>query len=534
MEPEEIGVFVMERRQFLTAATGLAMSALARPAFSQAATRTLKFVPQANLASPDPIWTTATIATIHGYMVWDTLYAVDTKLTPQPQMCAGAETSQDGLTWTLHLRDGLVFHDGDPVRASDCVASIRRWTERNPFGQILVERLDSLQARDDRRIEFRLKQPYPALLYALGSTNCFVMPARLASTPATTMLTEFIGSGPFRFLPDRWVSGASAEYARFERYVPRQEPPDGYAGGKIVNFDRVEWSVQPDAATASAALQAGEVDWVEQPLLDLLPRLRGTRGVKVQTNDPIGTMEMLVFNQLQPPFNNQKLRQALLPAIDQSDFITSIVGSQTELGRTGVGFYPQGSPYATEVGLKALTAPRDFARAKSLVAESGYKGEPIVLCEPTDSPPLQAVAEVAADLFKRLGLNVQVQTMDLGTLVARRNKMGPVDQGGWSCIPANWNGLYLATPLSTPLSANGTDGWIGWPSSSDRQALRAAWLDAPDESERKRIAEQVQAESFTSVPFMPVGQYFQPAAFRSNLSGFVRAPFSVFWGVRRD
>jgi peptide/nickel transport system substrate-binding protein len=524
---------MIERRHFIAGAAWFAAASLARPALSQAAARTLKFVPQANLASPDPVWTTATIATIHGYMVWDTLYAVDTKLTPQPQMCAGADTSSDGLTWTLHLRDGLVFHDGEPVRATDCVASVKRWAERNPFGQILTQRLDSLRAIDDRRIEFRLKRPYPPLLYALGSTSCFMMPARLASTPSTTALTEFVGSGPFRFVPDRWVSGAHAEYAKFDRYVPRQEMPDGYAGGKMVNFDRVEWLVQPDAATASAALQAGEVDWVEQPLLDLLPTLRATRGLKVQTNDPLGTLEMLVFNQVQAPFNNEKLRQALLPAIDQSDFITSIVGSQTELGRTGVGFYPEGSPYATKAGLGALSGPRDLAKAKSLIAASGYKGEPVVILEPTDVAPLQAVAQIAADLFKRLGLNVQSQSMDLGTLTARRNKKDAVDQGGWSCIPVNWNGLYVATPVSSPLTANGGAGWVGWAASPEREALRAAWLDAPDEAERKRIAEQVQVEAFKSVPFIPVGQYFQPAAFRSDLSGFVRAPFSVFWGVKR-
>ena len=525
---------MIQRRSLLAAATGLAAASLARPALSQGSSRTLKFVPQANLASPDPIWSTATIATIHGYMVWDTLYAVDTKLNSQPQMCSGSDVSTDGRTWTLTLRDGLLFHDGEPVLAVDCVASIKRWAERSPFGQILNHRLDSLRALDDRRIEFRLNRPYPPLLYALGSTNCFMMPARHASTPSTTMLKEFVGSGPFRFLADQWVSGVRAEYARFNRYVPRSEAPDGYSGGKVVNFDRVEWSVQPDAATASAALQAGEVDWVEQPLLDLLPQLSRTRGINVQVNDPLGTMEMLVFNQLQPPFNNQKLRQALLPAIDQSDFITSIVGSQSALGRTGIGFYPDGSPYANKAGLDALTAPRDIAKAKRLIAESGYKGEPVVLVEPTDVAPLQAVAEVAADLFKRLGLNVQVQTTDLGTLIARRTKTGPVEQGGWSCIPANWNGLYLATPLSTPLSANGVDGWIGWPTSPERQALRAAWLDAADQTSRNQIAEQVQVEAFNSLPYMPVGQYMQPAAFRSDLSGFVRAPFSVFWGVRRS
>jgi len=527
----------MRRRDFLAGATATVAggaSSLAAPALAQtAASRTLRFVPQANLSSPDPVWTTATIATIHGYMVWDTLYGVDTKLVPQPQMCAGSQTSADGLIWTLVLREGLFFHDGEPVRAVDCVASIKRWAERNSFGQILNARLASMLATDDKTIEIRLTKPYPPLLYALAATSCFMMPERLAAVPSTKQITEFIGSGPFRFLPDQWISGARAEYARFDRYLSRQEPPDGYAGGKIVNFDRVEWLVQPDPATAAAALKTNEVDWVEQPQLDLLPFLKASRGIKVQTNDPLGTLDMLVFNQLQPPFDNAKLRRSLLPAVSQTDFMAGIVGSEDELGRTGVGFFPEGSSYANKAGLEALTGPRDLALAKRLIAESGYKGEPVVVMEPTDVATLQAVAQIAADLFKRLGLNVQSQSMDMGTMMARRNKQEPTTQGGWSCIPAQWNGLYVATPVSTPLSANGRDGWVGWPTSEQREKLRVAWLDAPTEQDRKRIADDVQLEAFQSVPFIPVGQYFQPAAFRSDLTGFVRAPFSVFWGVKR-
>jgi peptide/nickel transport system substrate-binding protein len=520
----------MHRRAFVAGAASLALAA---PALGQGAARVLRFVPQSNLASPDPVWTTATIATIHGYMVWDTLYGVDTALTPRPQMVAGHDVAADGLSWTLHLRDGLSFHDGEPVRAADCVASVRRWAERNSFGQLLAERLAGMRALDDRRIELRLTRPYPLLPYALGATSCFMMPERIASTPSTTQIKEFIGSGPFRFVPDQWVSGAHAEYARFERYVPRDEAPDGYAGGKVVNFDRVQWLIQPDPATALAALQTHEVDWLEQPLIDLLPTLEGKPDLRVQTNDPLGTMEMLVFNQLHPPFDNPKLRRALLPAIVQADFMGAIVGAQPALGRTGVGFFPEGSPYASTAGMQALTLSRDLGLAKRLIAESGYKGEPVVLLQPTDAAPLLAVSEIAADLFKQLGLNLRIESMDLGTLTARRNKQDPVEQGGWSCIPVNWNGLYVATPMSSPLSANGEAGWIGWAKSERRQRLRADWLDAQDDAERKRLAIEVQEEAFESIPFMPVGQYFQPAAFRSDLSGFVRAPFSVFWGVRR-
>jgi peptide/nickel transport system substrate-binding protein len=526
---------IMRRRDFLAGsaavagqvATGLPLPAIAQPS------RVLRFVPQANLANPDPVWSTATMATINGLMIWDTLYGVDGTLTPRPQMCAGHELSSDELTWTFTLREGLLFHDNVPVRAIDCVTSIKRWAERHPFGQLLTARLNEIAVLDDRRFQVRLKRPFPPLLYAFGAAACFMMPERVASFPSSKPITEFVGSGPYVFIADQWVSGIKSEYARFDRYVPRQEAPDFYSGGKVVHFDRVHWSVQPDAGTATAALSRGEVDWVEQPLLDLVPSMRKTKGVKVQNIDPMGTVYMLVFNQLQAPFNNEKLRRAILAAVDQSDFVQSIVGDEKELGRTGVGFFPIGSPSASGVGMEALTTPRSLDRARQLVAESGYRGEKIVLMEPGDVAGLSAVSQVAADLFKRLGLNVQAETMDLATMVARRNKKEPVEQGGWSCLPVQWSGLPIANPLSIPLGANGPNGWIGWPTSTERDALRVKWLEAGSDADKKRIAEEVQREAFQSVPFVPVGQYFQPAAFRDNLTGFVRSPFSVFWGVRR-
>ena len=524
----------MNRRRVLVGGTAAATLGvgLCAPAIAQTRARTLRFVPQANLANPDPVWSTATMATINGLMIWDMLYAIDATLTPKPQMCAGHELSDDQLTWTFTLRDGLVFHDGQPVRSVDCVASIRRWAERHPYGQLLNTRLEAFETPDDRRFRIRLKHPFPPLLYAFGSTSCFVMPERISSTPSSKAITEFVGSGPYRFIADQWISGVKSEYARFERYVPRQEAPDFYSGGKVVHFDRVEWSVQPDPTTAIAALRQGEVDWVEQPLLDLIPGLRKRNGITVQNVDPMGTVYMLVFNQLQPPFNNEKLRRALLPAIDQSEFVQAL-GEETSFGRTGLGFFPFGSPSASTIGMEALTSPRDLGRAKALIAESGYAGEPIVLLDASDVPGLHALSQVLADLFGRLGLNVRLDTSDLATAVTRRLKRQPVEQGGWSCAPVQWSGLPVANPLSYPLSGTGPSGWIGWATSPEREALRTQWVEATSDSERRRISGEVQREAFRSIPFVPLAQYFQPAAFRSDLADFVRSPFSVFWGVRR-
>jgi peptide/nickel transport system substrate-binding protein len=313
---------MLSRRSVLTvpAATALAAS-VARPAQARGSDKVLKFVPAAAYSSPDPIWTTAIVVNIHALMVWDTPYGVDIDLTPRPQMCSGHHLSDDGLIWTFTLRDGLLFHDGEPVLARDVVASIKRWGQRDTFGQRLLAIAAEIDAPDDRHFRFRLTERFPQMLYALGAQGCFIMPERIAVTPANQAIKEFIGSGPFRFVTDEWVSGVRMVYARNHRYQPRQEPADNLAGGKQVHFERVEWSIQPDPATAASALLSGEVDWIDQPLFDLVPMLKRAPQVRVDEADPFGLIGTIILNHTQPPFDNKKLRQALLLAIDQNDYV---------------------------------------------------------------------------------------------------------------------------------------------------------------------------------------------------------------------
>lgn len=519
----------MRRRDLLKSAPLLMAPALAR-----ADTRPMRFVPNANLSSIDPIWTTALVAQIHGFLSFDMLYGMDATGHIRPQMCAGHELSADELTWTFTLRDGLLFHDNEQVLARDCVTSVRRWSVRDSFGQQLAAAANEIAVLDDRRFRMRLNKPFRQMLYGLGARNCFVMPERLALTPASEQIKEGIGSGPFRFLPGEQVSGARAAYARFDKYVPRQEPPSLYAGGKKAHFGRVEWIVQPDAATAAAALQTGEVDWVEQPLIDLCPMLRKSPDVVVAVNDPYGWQPMLQLNHLHPPFNNPKIRHALLMALDQKTFIESMIGDQSELGHVPSGYFAEGQPMATHAGLDVLTKPRDIAAAKKLIAEAGYRGEIVALMSPSDRPVYSQASYVARALFQKLGMTVDFQQMDWGTLVSRRTNKNAVDQGGWSVFPTALDGISIANPGSNfALRGGGLKAWFGWPTDERLETLRSAWFDARDVKSQKAIAEQIQLRALETVPYIPLGRLFQPTAFRSDIKDIVKAAFPLFWGVRR-
>jgi len=504
----------------------LTAAATALPAITgRAADRVLRYVPYSNLIVMDPVWSISIIGLEHAFLTCDQLYGLNDSYTPQPQMAAGHELSDDKRRWRITLRDGLTFHDGEKVRAADCVASIARWARRDPFGQRMGALLDEMRALDDKTFEIRLKRPYAHLLYGLGGTTCFIRPERLAQTDIGKAITDQTGSGPFRFLADEFVSGAHAAYARHTAYVPRQEKPASWSGGKQAYFDRVEWKFIPDPSTAAAALQTGEIDWIERPLLDLVPKLQTTAGVSVDQVDPMGFFGIIWLNNAAPPFDNAKLRHAILPAIKQQDFMTAVVGDQAKLSHTGMGVFTPGSPFASDAGMDILNGPRDLALAKKLIGESGYQGEKIVVMIP-EVPEYRAVGEVTAALLQQLGLNVDAQSMDWGTLSARARSTDPAVRAGWSCYCVGWAGLWPANPGSNiPLS--------GVRPNPAMEALRDAWFDAPDLPAQRHLAEQMQVLGLQEPPFIPLGQYFIPYAYRTGLTGFVRAPITAFWNVRQ-
>jgi peptide/nickel transport system substrate-binding protein len=523
----------MRRRDLLKSVPLLATAPLAAPAVAQAA-KPLRFIPQANLTSLDPIWTTAVITYNHAYMVYDTLYGYDGAGNIKPQMCAGHALSDDSRTWTFTLRDGLKFHDNQPVLARDCAQSIRRWGSRDSFGQHLMRYINEIVPLDDKRFEIRLNRPCPQLLFGFGCRQSFIMPERIAQRPGTEQITDPTGSGPFRFLKDEWVSGARAAYARFDGYVPRQEPPMFFAGGKVAKFDRVEWIVQPDPATAAAALQKAEVDWLEQPLIDLRPMLDKSPGVYTKITDPGGWLMFMVLNNLNPPFDNPKIRQAILMVLDQRTYAESGVGDQKDLEIVPTGLFAPTMPMANTAGMEALTRPRNIEGAKKLVADSGYKGEPAMIMSPSDQPTLAQMSQVAAEMFKSIGLNVDLQSMDWGSVVTRRANQGPVNQGGWGSFITVMSPLTSANPGSMlPLRGNGRKGWFGWPTDEKLEQMREAWFDAPTLPEQKAISARIQEHYFEQVPFLLLCRMQQPMAFRSDIQDVVSASFPVFWGVRR-
>jgi peptide/nickel transport system substrate-binding protein len=524
----------MKRRDLMAGvAAGLAMPSVVRAQGS----RLLKFVPQANLSSMDAVAGTQYVVRNAALMVWDTLYGVNAKLEPKPQMCEGHEASADLKTWTFKLRSGLKFHDGEAVTTRDVVASLQRWMVRDTMGQVIKARLDALEAIDDLTFRFRLNKPFAKMLFALGKNNspmALIMPERIAKTDPFKLISEYVGSGPMKFNAAEWVPGSKAVFDKYEGYSVRPEPGEWLSGGKRMYFDRIEWIIPSDAATAGAALQNGEVDWWETPLPDLIPLLKRNRNISLDIADPLGNIGSLRFNHLQPPFNDVRARRAVMMALSQADYMQAVVGDNPDLWKELPSYFTPGTAMYTEEGGDILKGKRDIEGARKLLAEAGLLGAKVTLVVAMDVAITKAEGEVTADLLKKIGFDVDFVATDWGTVGARRAKKDPPSQGGWNIFHTWHAGADCTNPAPyTAIDAGGDKAWFGWPKSDAVQQAIAAWYDAPDAAAEKAAMAALNRASFENVTYAPTGFFQMYQAWRNNISGVVKAPFPVFWGVQK-
>src|SRR5712675_3411511 len=439
-------MFHITRWKRPTIAAALSVAALSVALTSQAFTskafaagKTITAVMHSDLRIIDPLFTTAYITRDHGYMIFDTLLATDSNFKIQPQM-ADWKVSDDKLTYTFTLRDGVKWHDGAPVTAEDCVASLKRWGRNDNMGQKLMDFTASIEPTDARTFALKLKEPYGLVLESIGKPSSytpFMMPKRLAETPAGQQIKEQVGSGPFKFVQAEFQPGVKAVYEKNTDYVPRKEPPNWTAGGKVVKVDRVEWVTMADAQTAVNALQSGDIDFMENPSFDLLAVLKGNKDIKIETLNKLGFQTLGRMNFLYPPFDNVKVRRAAFLAMNQKNVLDALVGNPKYYKTCGA-FFVCGTPLATEEGGETLIKGNGMADAKKVLAESGYDGTPIVIMAPGDVVTLKAQPIVVAQQLRDAGFKVDLQATDWQTVVARRTNQKPPKEGGWNIFFTNW------------------------------------------------------------------------------------------------
>ncbi len=498
----------------------------------------VRFVPYGALQILDPIWTTANVTAYHGALIYDTLFGIDASMNPQPQMVDSWKLSDDKLTYSFTLRDGLKWHDGTSVTGADCAASVKRWAARDGGGQHMMKRVKEIVATGKDSFEIRLTEPYGLVLALLAKTStplCFMMREKDAETDPNTQIKDTIGSGPFRFVADKWVPGSKVVYEKNADYVPRKEPPSGMAGGKVVYIDGVEWSNMSDAQTAMAALQSGEIDFYETPPLDLIDVLKSDPDIETQVLNKLGNVGYLRMNFLQPPFDKVEARQAMLHLMDIKQFMQAAVGNADYYKVCG-SLFGCGTSMENDANLGWMKTAPDYKLAKELFKKAGYDGRPIVILQPTDVPIISAAAEVTAQLLRGADVKVELAASDWGGVVTRRAVKGPVDQGGWNIFLTYGSGAATDNPIALAAHAcNGEQAWYGWPSNAKQEKLRDQWAAAPTLEARKEVARELQQNGYDFVYMCIYGQWVAPVAYRNSISDVIGVPEVIpFWGMKKS
>jgi len=516
----------------ITRASCLAASLAIGAAVPVYAEKVMNVIPHADLKNLDPIWTTAYISRNHGYMIYDTLFAMDDSFTPQPQMVDTWSTSEDGLTWTFVLRDGLKFHDGASVTGEDVVASLQRWGKRDGMGQQLFKVITSLEASSANTVTMKLSQPYGLVLESIGkiSSNVpFIMPKRVAETDAFEQITDYTGSGPFKFESDQWVPGSKVVYTKFDGYVPRSEPASAASGGKKALVDKIVWQYFPDNTTAMNALMAGEIDYFESPAPDLAPLLAADPNNTVEVNDPLGNIGFARFNHLLPPFDDVEVRRAAMMAMKQEDYLAAAIGDP-QFWKTCYSVFPCGTPLANDVG-SDIMATGSIDAAKAALAKTDYDGTPVLIMQPTDVPVLSAFSLVTAEKLRNAGFEVNVEAMDWSTLTSRRALRDPVGEGGWNMFHTWWIGADVIDPMAIAFSGDPDAGWFGWPTDAELEEARGQFSKATSLEEKQEIGRKVQERLWAIGASGELGQFFTPVAYRNNVKGLIKSPVQFFWNM---
>lgn len=517
---------------------GAVLAAMSGIGAAQDTGKVIRMVPQADLKIIDPIWTTAFITRNHGYMVYDTLFGVDAEGKVSPQMVDTYTKSPDGKTWTFKLRSGLAFHDGAPVTSADVIQSVKRWGARDGLGQKMMAALDKFEAVDDNNFTMTFKTPFGLVLEALSKPSSmppFIMPKRVAETPADKQIDDATGSGPYIFKKDEFRPGERIVYTKNTKYVPRTEAPSGTAGGKNVYIDRMEWVILKDAQTQANAIANGEVDMIEWVPAEQYAPLKANPKIELLSVPPKGSFG-LHLNRLVPPFDNVKIAQAAYMAISQEALMRAQLVHK-DLYNTCTSIYPCGSMYANEKETSYFTGKPQFEKAKALLKEAGYDGTPIVLMWPADFAVINKFPPVMAELLKQAGFRVDMQSMDWPTLVTRRAMKNPANQGGWNAFITGWQVADTMNPMFfAPMNGGGSDkGWFGWPTDEKLEALKGKFLETSDEAERKSLAAQIQKQAYDGAVVAPIGEYKPIVAVRKDVvSGLVQGPAIVFWNLKKN
>jgi peptide/nickel transport system substrate-binding protein len=502
-----------------TALMILAALLMAVPAGAQEAPRQGGILKAAMIGEPptlDTHTTTATIAYQIAWHVFETLYTYDTHYQPVPFLAEGHTVSDGGRRYTVTLRKGVKFHNGKELTAADAAASMTRWGRLHTTGKTMFKTIEAVEAKDTHTLVIHLKEPSGSLLFALASPYLAIHQKSVIDAAGDQPIKEYIGTGPFRFVehrPDRHI-----RVQRFKEYSARTDAPDGFGGKRTAWVDEIRFLPVPDVAVRVAGVESGEYHFAQTVKQDLYDRLKANPKIELPVVKPSAWITAAP-NHKQGVMTNKKVRQAMQAVLDMDSIMRAAIGHRTFFRVDGALYFPEQGVFHTQTGVTGYNA-KNKDRARALLKEAGYAGEPIRWITTKEYEYMYNSALVGKQQMEEVGFKVDLQVVDWATVVQRRNK------------PELWDVFTTGITFSPDpaLTSNLQCNWPGWWCNEEKEKLLAEMLRESDAKKRRALIERIQAVFYEDVGRIKMGDFFTMYATR-DLQGFDAGPFLHFWNA---
>ncbi len=464
--------------------------------------------------------TTATIVALNAWHIYEPLFTWDEDFQVTPELAESHEVSDDGMTNSITLRDGITFHNGDDLTADDVVASIERWGGISGLGGSLLENVDDIEVVDDLTIEFHMTEPYGAFAVALGRQNqgCAIYPESVIDASDDTDLDEYIGTGPYRFV--EWVSDQHIHLERYDDYVSRDEPTSGYAGMKNQYVDEFFLRPVPDEASRIAGIQAGDYDYLESVVPDNFETLDNDENVVAEVMGTSG-WAVFVLNTEEGPCTDWNIRKAIQAAVDCEPLMQAGYGEG--FYELDPGIMHQETVWNSQVGAE-LYDLADPDLAAEYLEDADYDGTPIRLMTTQEYAHQYNQAAVLEQQLTDAGFEVELEVFDWATLTERRN-----NPGDWDIFTTSFS--FRVDPIQLPM-LQGTS-WPGWWSGEEKEELTDRLERETEFEDRFEVLEQIQELFYEDAPQVKVGDSLEVSARSPRVQNFT-TPTQLqpsFWNI---
>ncbi|RLE29312.1 ABC transporter substrate-binding protein [Candidatus Acetothermia bacterium] len=456
--------------------------------------------------------TTGVAASIPARHVFEGLFAFDENYTPRPMLLEDWELSADGKTVTFYLRKGVLFHNGKELKAEDVVASLERWGKYGLTSKALWSHVVELKAVDNYTVVMVLDQPFAPLETYLANIygGPRIYPKEVAEAAGSEPISpeNYIGTGPYKFA--EWKAGDYIKLVRFEGYSARDDAASGYAGKRVAYFDELIFYFVPEDNARLVGIQAGTYDYAVNIPNDLYPNVEGDPNIVPIIVDHPPIYPIALCNTISGLTANVKIRQAILAALDMEPIMLAGYGDPKFWKLNGSYFAP-GIRWYTTAGTEAYDQA-DPEKAKKLLAEAGYNGEPLRLIVAGDMTAQYNQSLVVADQLKKAGFNVDLQVYDKATFFARRNDR---ENPQWELA---FSYYYTIPDPSLVLMLSPT--YAGWWNTPQKRILVEVLNQITDFKVRYKVWEAIMELWYIEVPAIKFGDAFQLHLKRAELKGY--------------